>query len=194
MKFLMMLAITAAAGVLLPAKVHSAEDGADLAWKYHCITCHGERGKSRDPRYPHIGGQTANYIETRLKYFRSRTEPANQMNAQAVPLSDEEITTLAQYLAAAAALLAALAAAPLMADELDGKALAQEKGCVACHALDGKATAPIYPHLKGQWERYLRLQLLAYQSGKRENAIMAGMVASLSKAEIRALAEYYAAQ
>lgn len=92
-----------------------------------------------------------------------------------------------------AAALGLLAALPVQADELDGEALAKEKGCVACHALDGKATAPIYPHLKGQWERYLRLQLLAYQSGKRENAIMAGMVQGLSKAEIRALAAYYSA-
>jgi len=97
MKFPMTLALAAAAGVFLPATAVAVGEGEDLAWKYHCITCHGDRGKSNDPRYPHIGGQNANYIEARLKYFRERIEPGNQMNAQAAPLSDEEISTLAQY-------------------------------------------------------------------------------------------------
>ena len=59
--------------------------------------------------------------------------------------------------------------------ELDGNALAQEKGCVSCHGIDGTATAASYPNLDGQWPRYLRLQLIAYRNGKRDNAIMNGM-------------------
>ncbi len=81
----------------LPALPALASDGKNLAWKYHCVTCHGERGKSNAARYPHIAGQNAAYIESRLKYFRSYTEPGNQMNAQAAPLSDEEITILADH-------------------------------------------------------------------------------------------------
>ena len=74
---------------------------------------------------------------------------------------------------------------------LDGATLAQDKGCVACHGLQGEAVAPIYPKLNGQWEKYLRLQLLAYRDGKRENAIMNGMAATLTDDEIRALAKHY---
>jgi cytochrome c553 len=74
----------------------------------------------------------------------------------------------------------------------DGAALAEAKGCIACHGPDGVATAPAYPNLAGQWERYLRLQLLAYRAGRRENAIMAGFAGALSDAEIRALAQHYA--
>ena len=33
------------------------EEGAELAWKYHCITCHGEDGLADSTRYPNIGGQ-----------------------------------------------------------------------------------------------------------------------------------------
>ena len=72
-----------------------------------------------------------------------------------------------------------------------GELVAQEKGCVACHGLDGKAIAPSYPNLNGQWERYLRLQLRAYRDGKRENAIMNGMAATLTDEEISALAAHY---
>ena len=74
---------------------------------------------------------------------------------------------------------------------LDGAVLVEEKGCVACHGLQGEAIAPIYPKLSGQWEKYLRLQLLAYRDGKRENAIMNGMAATLTDEEIRALAKHY---
>lgn len=74
---------------------------------------------------------------------------------------------------------------------LDGAVVAQEKGCVACHGLQGDALAPIYPKLSGQWEKYLRLQLLAYRDDRRENAIMNGMAASLTDEEIRALAKHY---
>ena len=74
---------------------------------------------------------------------------------------------------------------------LDGAQLAEEKGCIACHGLQGESLAPIYPKLNGQWEKYLRLQLYAYRDGKRDNAIMNGLAATLSDDEIRALAEHY---
>jgi len=74
---------------------------------------------------------------------------------------------------------------------MDGAVLAQEKGCVGCHGVDGKAIAPSYPNLNGQWERYLRLQLIAYRDGKRVNAVMNGMAATLTDEEIVALAEHY---
>ena len=73
----------------------------------------------------------------------------------------------------------------------DGAALVAEKGCVACHGEKGGAIAPIYPHLKGQYETYLRLQLTAYRSGKRVNAIMNGMAADLSDEDIATLAAHY---
>ena len=85
----------------------------------------------------------------------------------------------------------ALLLAACSADRPDGSVLAQEKGCIACHGMDGKAIADSYPNLNGQWERYLRLQLRAYRSGKRENVVMNGMAATLTDEEISALAEFY---
>ena len=75
---------------------------------------------------------------------------------------------------------------------LTGDSVAAAKGCVACHGQSGAATAPIYPNLNGQqWESYLRQQLIAYRSGRRTNIVMNGMAASLTVAEIRALAAHY---
>ena len=76
-------------------------------------------------------------------------------------------------------------------ETLDGAALVQEKGCVACHGVDGKAVAMIYPNLNIQWEEYLRKQLIAYRSGERQNAIMGAQAMSLTDDEIRALAAHY---
>ena len=86
-----------AAAVASAPALGNVQDGAELAWKYHCVTCHGDKGKSKEARYPNIAGQNALYLESRLKYFRSKVEAGNQMNAQAAPLSDAEIKTLSEY-------------------------------------------------------------------------------------------------
>jgi cytochrome c553 len=66
--------------------------------------------------------------------------------------------------------------------------------CAACHGADGKATAPIYPNLAGQYANYLEHALKEYRSGKRKNPIMGAQAAGLTDDDIEALAAYYAAQ
>jgi cytochrome c553 len=71
--------------------------------------------------------------------------------------------------------------------------------CAACHAADGNSTAPANPKIAGQIPEYLHKQLVDFkpQGGKkpaRENAIMMGMVANLSEADMKGLAAYYAGQ
>ena len=75
--------------------------------------------------------------------------------------------------------------------KIDGEALAVEKGCVACHGTSGKAIAPMYPNMNGQWEKYLRKQLVAYRDGSRKNAIMSLQAENLSNEEIAVLAAHY---
>ena len=80
-----------------PAAQASTVEGAALAWKHHCVTCHGQTGIANSDRYPNLAGQNVPYLVSRLKYFRERVEPGNQMNGQAAPLTDEEIQILAEY-------------------------------------------------------------------------------------------------
>lgn len=75
-----------------------------------------------------------------------------------------------------------------------GPALAQEKGCIACHGLDGQGTGPTFPDINGQWFSYLRTQLTRYRDGERVNAIMNGQTSGLTGEEIDILAAYYSAQ
>jgi len=110
------------------------------------------------------------------------------------------MTRMLAALAVAGLLWAVPAAAQDAAkpDLAKGEQLAKQV-CVACHAADGNSVAPANPKLAGQHAGYLYKQLSNFkpQGGKkaaRENALMAGMVASLSDSDMRALAAYYASQ
>jgi cytochrome c553 len=70
----------------------------------------------------------------------------------------------------------------------------KSKVCAACHGEDGNSPNPAYPRLAGQYANYLERALLDYQSGERQNAIMAGLAAPLSKADIEDLSAYFAGQ
>ena len=64
--------------------------------------------------------------------------------------------------------------------------------CVACHGVDGKASAPVYPHLAGQNAAYLLKQMKAFKEGSRTEPLMAPFMAMLTEADMENLAAYYA--
>lgn len=69
--------------------------------------------------------------------------------------------------------------------------------CAACHGLNGKSPANIYPHLAGQWPAYLESALKAYRAGERNggmSAMMTPQAAALSDQDIADIAAYYSAQ
>ncbi|MGH8686343.1 MAG: c-type cytochrome [Burkholderiales bacterium] len=103
-------------------------------------------------------------------------------------------------LAAASAFSAAqaLAQGDAKPDLAKGGQIAKQV-CSACHAADGNSVAPANPKLAGQFADYLRKQLGDFKAqgskkAARDNAIMAGMVASLSTADEGAVAAYFASQ
>ena len=79
------------------------------------------------------------------------------------------------------------------ADMAAGAAKAKEI-CSACHGADGNSTDVNNPRLAGQHADYLAKSLRDYKSGERNNAIMKGFAAALSKKDIENLAAYFAAQ
>lgn len=66
--------------------------------------------------------------------------------------------------------------------------------CAGCHMADGNSMIPTNPKLAGQVPEYLYKQLSEFKSGARMNPIMSAMVASLSEADMKGLAQYYAGQ
>ena len=66
--------------------------------------------------------------------------------------------------------------------------------CIACHGKSGMAVSAEYPNLGGQYEDYLTLQLTNFRSGDRQNAVMNGIAAQLTDADIAALSAWFSAQ
>ena len=64
--------------------------------------------------------------------------------------------------------------------------------CVACHTNDGSRGVSANPILQGQHPEYLVKQLTEYKSGKRVNAIMMGFASTLSEADMKNVAAYFA--
>ena len=91
------------------------------------------------------------------------------------------------------ALLISVANVAVAADLVAGAAKAKEI-CSACHGVDGNSADPNNPRLAGQHADYLAKALRDYKSGERNNAIMKGFAAALSKKDIENLAAYFASQ
>jgi cytochrome c553 len=90
--------------------------------------------------------------------------------------------------------LALVAAGAGAADAQRGKAKASEV-CAACHGPDGnKPAAPDQPILAGQHYDYLVKALSDYKAGRRNNPIMKGFAAQLSKQDMEDLAAWFASQ
>ena len=75
-------------------------------------------------------------------------------------------------------------------DLVKGQALAAT--CLACHTADGSRGTPANPILQGQHPEYLVKQLTEFKSGKRKNAVMMGMAATLSDEDMRHVSAFYA--
>jgi cytochrome c553 len=101
-------------------------------------------------------------------------------------------------------MVALFAASAVAADEKAAPAAAKPdlaKGeasfstvCAACHAPDGNSMIPANPKLAQQHPEYLLKQLKEFKSGKRANAIMSGMVASLSEDDMKNIAYWLASK
>lgn len=64
--------------------------------------------------------------------------------------------------------------------------------CAACHTADGSRGLSANPILQGQHPQYLAKQLHEFKTAVRKNAIMQGMAAPLTDADIRNVSAFYA--
>ncbi|HIP80823.1 MAG TPA: c-type cytochrome [Leucothrix mucor] len=128
-------------------------------------------------------GKEARRVELLVK----NQEP--QAVEETTPVAPKTVETVAPVAAAVAAV--EVATAPATGD---GAALYVSKGCVACHGADAKSPImPLYPRIAGQSTEYITTQMTDIKSGARSNgqsAVMKGIMASVSEAEIAAIAGY----
>jgi cytochrome c553 len=93
---------------------------------------------------------------------------------------------------AAASFLVALLAMPAAAGLEEGRQKAQ--ACVACHGADGNSPSAAYPSIAGQQRQFIEMSLIMFREGRRINEVMKPIVDKLSNADVRDLAQYFAAQ
>lgn len=81
-----------------------------------------------------------------------------------------------------------------IADPAAGQAKAKQV-CGACHGENGdKPLQPEYPTLAGQHRDYLVKVLNDYKSGARKNAIMGAQAQTLTRDDIRDVAEWFSSR
>ncbi|QXL83116.1 cytochrome c [Comamonas sp. NLF-1-9] len=104
------------------------------------------------------------------------------------------IASLLMSAALAVSSVSAIAAdGPAKPDPAQGEA-SYTAVCAACHGADGNSMLPNTPSLAQQFPEYLAKQLHEFKSGKREDAVMQGMAATLDDAGILNVSAWLGAQ
>jgi len=157
-----------------------------------CLACHGAEGQSATDNVPSLGAQRAPYALIQLFMFREKMRVSEPMNEMAKGLSDADLQSLADA-------IAALPAPKPPEDAGDparlqrARALTEQNHCNVCHAADfsGQQTAP---RLADQREDYLLKTLREYKSGARRayEPIMLEVLQPLDDATLVELAYYLA--
>jgi len=88
------LAFLAASCACAPATTPSSPGRAKAQ---ACSVCHGPLGISNAPDAPHLAGQPRIYLLEQLKAFRSGRRRHEVMNVIAKPLTDADISNLADW-------------------------------------------------------------------------------------------------
>lgn len=146
------------------------------------------------PGVPSLAGQTDQFIQWQLVFFRSGRRENLLMSPLAAELTDADVRDLGAYFAGLPR-----NAEPLEADvnqplKATGAGIAQQHHCSVCHMDDfrGKQAAP---SIADQREDYLAKALADYRSAARPSVGVAAMTeaaSGLSDDEIAALAHYLA--
>lgn len=169
-----------------------------------CADCHGERGASRWPDVPIIGGLSALTLEENLFAFRDGARPCRPTNFRAgdidrpatdmcevvAGLGDDDIVRIAAYFAAKSFEPAAQRTDP---DRAARGAAIHDRACHHCHGEGGSDPADHASILAGQWMPYLRMAFINLRAGKRwmpKN--MASRLRDLDDDDVEDLVHYYA--
>ena len=165
-----------------------ADAGAEIG--YTCMGCHGIEGyRNAYPsfRVPRLGGQKSAYVRDALLAYRAGTRPHPTMQAQASSLTDADIDNIVAWLATFGE-----AQDTTTAEQVAGLPAAQI--CATCHGVQGAAVQPTPPTLAGQHEDYLVHALNQYKDGTRGGNVMTAFAATLTDADMAAIAKFYARQ
>lgn len=101
------------------------------------------------------------------------------------------VKAIAVFLGAGMVLAMTTATAQVKGDPAKAKPIV-EKTCHACHGADGNGPVPTFPRLAGQSADYLFKQMQDFKKNRRQNEVMAPIVADLSEDDMANLAVFFA--
>jgi len=101
---------------------------------------------------------------------------------------------LARALIVAVGVLAALPAHAQMDAAQMAAARQKAEACFTCHGPDGNSANSAYPILAGQSWRYIYIQLKDFKEGRRSDPSKTPIVADLSRDDMIAMGQFFAAQ
>ncbi|OGH01006.1 MAG: hypothetical protein A2600_01065 [Candidatus Lambdaproteobacteria bacterium RIFOXYD1_FULL_56_27] len=180
-----------------------AEDGKALFEKKLCIQCHGEGGRSKTSQYPHLAGQSKQYLTNQFASIVQGKRSAGstvlmEKHPKLKEFNDKDIETIAGYLSSLPR-----KASPGEADAASitkGEVLFKNLGCPQCHGAGGKGMGEdpqflAYPKLNGQHADYLFWQMKRILEGTRTNDHANKMrekfkAEKITDVELRSLASY----
>ena len=156
-----------------------------------CVACHGPEGKSTQPAYPILAGQTARYLYLELRDFQEGRRSDPLMTAMVAGMTRDEMHELADYFAKQKPPVQKFVADPAKARV--GKLKADETLCTMCH-LGGFAGQNEVPRVAGQHYDYIVKQLKDFKARVRTNdaGSMTSVANTLNDQDIENLANYLA--
>ncbi|HWX64834.1 MAG TPA: c-type cytochrome [Rhodanobacter sp.] len=206
-----MFVIGLAAAALLGGEAH-ATDAAAITRQGNgkgaapCMACHGDDGGGQAAAgNPRLAGLDADYLQKQLDDFASGTRASAVMQATATALGEDERQALAMYYSKLPLPpVPTKPSMPLPSANSVGAELATRgrwasnvPACVQCHGPAGVGVGAHFPPLAGQPATYIVAQLKAWQRGARHNdplQLMQHLSGALSEQDIRAVADWFAAQ
>ena len=178
------------ASVLAATTAVQAQNAAPTPAKAEvCVACHGPGGRSVQPQYPILAGQTARYLDLQLRDFQAGRRTNALMTPMVAGLTRDEMRELADYFAKQAP--------PVQTFKADtgkaalGKLKADETLCTMCH-LGGFAGQNEVPRVAGQHFDYIVKQLSDFKARARTNdaGTMTSVAGTLNAQDIENLAHY----
>jgi cytochrome c553 len=188
-------ALLAAFLLLAPAAASAADSDTGKAKAEPCAACHGQQGVSEMENIPSLAGQPDQFLQWQLVYFRMGIRKNEIMEPIAAALGDDDVRSLAAYLASLpppAPRQAEADDAPALTEA--GKTIVAQRRCASCHK-DDFAGQQATARLARQREDYLLKALRDFKSGARSGGGVAAMpevVYPLSDDDFKALAHYLA--
>ena len=172
-----------------PARAQTPASGDAAAGKKAaaaCAGCHGESGVSSIPGTPSLAGQDAQYVAAATLAYKDGTRRDETMKGPAAALDQRSVQDLAAFYAGQE---------PQAPDVRKPLTLAEwTQRCDRCHGPNGNSIEPLMPALAAQRAEWLEAVLDAYRKGARKSTAMSAMSASLSDADLKALAAHYSRQ